>query len=167
MSLTVKGKNGDLRNSKDPIIKGQAKLNYNLQTGDSLWEMTVTDLKESVQLKYRLPLKVPEMIEMTAARQIFFNDNGTTPLSFVAVIDIALDQGSRKGVQVEVQLCPGKSILHRKTLELTDDALDLHLPLSGFSSGCYTIEARLLENGKEIAMTSLPIIIVPNYASVE
>jgi hypothetical protein len=167
VSLSVKGKNGDLRNSKDPIVKGQAKLNYNLQTGDSLWEMTVTDLKESVQLKYQLPLKVPEMIKMTAARQIFFNDKGTTPLSFVALIDMALDQGSRKGVQVEVQLCPGKSILHRKTLELTDDAFDLHLPLSGFSSGCYTIEARLLENGKEIAMTSLPIIIVPNYASAE
>lgn len=167
VSVAVKDKNGNLRNLKDPIIKGQAKLNYDLQTGDSLWEMIVTDLKESVQLKYRLPLKVPEMIKMSADRQIFLHDKNAADLSFDGAIDIALDQGSRKGVQLEIQLCPRKSLLHRKTLELTEDSFDFHLPMTGFNSGFYSMEVRLLENGKEIAMASLPIIIVPNYASTE
>ena len=167
VAISVKGKDGILRNSKAQIIDGQTEINYELQTGDSLWEMTVADAKSAVQLNYQLTVKVPEILKMSAKKQIFFHDKTITALSLDMALDIALDQGSRKGTQLEFILRSGKSIVHREDLDSTADSLDLHLPLSGFGSGFYTIEARLLKNGKELAKTSLPIIIVPNYASAE
>ncbi len=167
VAIAVKGKDGILRNSKAQITDGQAEINYDLQTGDSLWEMTVADAKSAVQLNYQLTVKVPEIIKMSAKKQIFFHDKATTAQSLDMALDIALDQGSRKGTKLEFILRSGKSIVHREVLDSTADSLDLHLPLAGFGSGFYTIESRLLENGKELAKTSLPIIIVPNYASAE
>ena len=98
---------------------------------------------------------------MSADKQIYFDDRATATLS----LEIVLDQESRRGTQLEFLLRSGKSILHRETLDSTADAWDLSLPLAGFGSGFYTVEARLVENGKELAKTSSPIIIVPNYTS--
>jgi hypothetical protein len=134
-----------------------------LRPDDNLWAMTVADTKGAVQLNYQLPVKVPGILKISAKKQIFFDARSTAAIS----LDIALDPESRKGTQLEFLLHSGKSTVHRESLDATADSWDLSLPLTGFGSGFYTIEARLLKNGKELAKTSLPIIIVPNYASAE
>ncbi len=163
VAVAVKGKDGTLRNSKSQISAGQATISYDLRTDDNLWAMTVADAKGAVQLNYQLPVKVPGILKISAKKQIFFDARSTAAI----FLDIALDQGSRKGTQLEFLLYSGKSIVHRESLDSAADSWDLSLPLTGFGSGFYTIEARFLENGKELAKTSLPIIIVPNYASAE